>query len=358
MAPSYSTSFDYDSNRRLEAREDARSSEAGTIAIDVRFKRALENLDFTIEPRYVFRRYSDSRYGNGDDRSVYGAFNWNTETTTLNVTASYWDQSTLVTEQFETGIVSGNTHRRLTQAQASWTWAQTERRALVAQISDSDTHYYGQDADRLPGYKYPSGSLGERFNFSERGSFTLSAYGSKLLSDSPGNSSHSLGVQGEVVYAFSERTNLDANLGRSRRNLAGSSSSGTDASITFSHSFPSSRVQLVYTRNLVPYGNGFLAQREQYTATFTHSWSEAVDTTLSVFRIKNNETAVLLRIDRRSYDNATASINWRPTPTWAVSAQVSGVKTQTPQVFDEQTVKGYRGSIGLSWIPLPTVRSW
>ena len=148
ITPTYSSSVDYDSNRRLLTRGSA--SEAGVLTVDMRFDRALENFDFSLEPRYAFRRYSDSSLGNGDDRSIYGAINWNGEKSTLNVTASYWDQSTLATEVLETGIVTGDTHRRLAQAAATWNWNQTERRTLVAQLSDMDVSYYGQSAALLP----------------------------------------------------------------------------------------------------------------------------------------------------------------------------------------------------------------
>jgi hypothetical protein len=355
MAPSYSSTIDYDSNRRLE--HDGTGSEAGVLAIDLRLKRALENLDFTIEPRYAFRRFSDSSLGNGDDRSIFSAFNFNRETSTLNVTASYWDQSTLVTEQLETGIVAGDTHRRMAQASAAWTWSQTERRALVTQVSDMDVSYYGEEASRLPGYKYPAGSIGERFIFSDRGSFTVSSYGSLLQSDTAGNSSHSLGIEGEVVYAFSELTNLDATVGQSERNLSGSNSRGTDASVALNHAMLLNRVTLSYTRSLVPYGNGFLAERQQYGASLTHSWTETVDGTLSALRVQNNETTVLLRLDRRSYDSVSASLNWRPTPTWSLATQLSGIWTQTPDLV-AQSVRGWHGAITLSWTPLPSTRSW
>jgi hypothetical protein len=354
ITPAYSSSVDYDSNRRLQRQ--GSGSEAGVLAVDMRFDRALENFDFSLEPHYAFRRYSDSSLGNGDDRSIFGAINWNREKSTLNVTASYLDQSTLVTELLETGIVTGDTHRRLAQAAASWNWNQTERRTLVTQLSDMDVSYYGQSTALLPGYRYPSGSLGERFAFSERGSFTLSAYGSILQSDTRGNSSHTEGVQGEVIYTFSELTNLDASVGESSRNLAGASSYGTDASVSLTHAMLLGKASLGYTRSLVPYGFGFLVERQQFTAAVTRSFTETVASTLSFMRIQNNETAVLLRIDRRSYDSVSLSLNWRPTPTLSVGGEIDGIRTQLPDLAGEP-VKGWRSSITVTWSPLPWSRS-
>jgi hypothetical protein len=355
ITPSYSASVDYDNNRRLLT--DNKGSDAGVLTADMLFKHALEDVSFSLEPRYAFRRYSDSSLGNGDDRSIYGAFKWDRETSSLNLTASYWDQSTLVTELLETGIVSGNTHKRLGQAGATGTWGQTELRSLIAQLNYMDVKYHGESAHLLPGYRYPSGTIGERFVLNERGSFTVSAYGSLLESDTKGNSSHSVGLQAEVIYSFSERTNLDASLGESSRVLAGASSHGTDAAISLIHSMVLGQASLSYTRSLVPYGFGFLVERQQVTAAITRPLTPTLSSTLTFFRIQNNETAVLLHLDRRSYDSLALSLNWRPAETWSLGGQIEGIRTQLPDLSGDG-VKAWRCSLSMTWTPFPKSRSW
>jgi hypothetical protein len=355
ITPSYSASADYDSNRRLAA--EAKGTGATVLAVDLRFKRALEDLEFTIEPRYALRRFTDSTLGNGDDRSVDTGMSYIGEHSTANLTASYWDQSTLITELLETGLVSANTHRRTAQGGASWNWNLTERRTLITQLSYMDVSYHGQYASSLPGFRYTSGVLGERFSLSERGSFTLSAYGSKLQSDTQGNSSHSEGIQAEIIYALSERTNLDASIGESRRVLSGQSSHGTDASFSLNHSLLLSRVSLGYTRSLVPYGSGFLVQREQFTATVSHQLTPYLDSYLSFLRIQNNETAVLLRVDRPNYNTLAAGLNWHPAETWSVGGRIEGVRTQLFGLAG-QTVSGWRSYLNVTWSPFPKSRSW
>jgi hypothetical protein len=356
ISPIYSASVDYDNNRRLEV-WGGKGTDAAVVAIDVTFKRALEDLEFTIEPRYAFRRYTDPSLGNGDDRTLNAGMIWARELSVLNLTASYWDQSTLITEELETGRVSGDTHRRNAQAGANWTWNQTERRSLLVQLNYADVSYYGQAAELFPGYRNSSGTLGERFAFSERGSFTVSAYGSIFSSSIAGNNSHLLGLQGEVIYAFSEKNNVDVSLGESKRVISGESSNGTDVSASANHSFFRDKISLVYTRSLVPYGSGFLVQRQQYTATLTHPWNEYLDTNLSFVRVQNNETAVLLRIDRRSYESLSASLNWRPTETWSVDARLEGVHSVLADIAGD-TANSWRSSITLTWRPLPKTRSW
>lgn len=354
ITPVYSASVDYDSNRRLAA--DTQDSEATVLTADLTFKRALEDWNFSIEPRYSFRRYSDSSLGNGDDRSVYAALNRLTETYSLNLTASYWNQSTLLTELLETGIFSDNTHRRQGQAGANWIWTQTELRQLVAQINFMDVSYYGEGEALLPGYRYPSASLGERFNFSERGSFTVSAFGSKIDSDSAGNSSHEIGFQGELIYAFSEATRLDALLGESSRVLAGASSNGTDASISLVHDLTIGSASIAYTRSLVPYGNGFLVERQQVTAALTYPLAPYLDGNLSLVYVDNNRTTVELDLDRPSYDIAVAGLTWHGGETWAVGAQIQGLRTQTPGLTNVP-VNEWRTSVSVTWYPHQWTRS-
>jgi hypothetical protein len=355
VTQNYSSSVDYSSNRRLDVQ--GKGSAAAVLAIDLLFKRALEDIQFTLEPRYSLRRFTDSTLGNGDDRSINAGLNWTREQSMLNLTASYWDQSTLTTELLETGILSADTHRRMAQAGATWNWNQTEQRSLIAQLSYMDVRYSGQSAALLPGYRYPSATLGERFAFSERGSFTVSTYGSILSSDTPGNSSHELGLQAEVIYTLSERTHLDVSLGESSRVLSGQRSTGTDASVSVDHSLYLGRLIFGYSRSLVPYGSGFLVERQQFTATLIHPVTEYLESSLALLRVQNNETAVLLRLDRRNYDSVVVGLNWHPTATWTLSASVEGLQSQLADAAGE-SVKSWHTAVTATWVPLPTSRSW
>jgi hypothetical protein len=356
ITPLYSSSVDYDSNRILQA--EGKSSGATTLAVDLRLKRALEDLTFIVEPHYALRRFTDSSLGNGDDRSVSVGMNWIRERSTLNLTASYFDQSTLVTEVLETGIVSGDTHRRLVQAGAGWNWSQTERRALIVQVNYLDVDYHGRSSSQLAGYRYPSGSIGEQLTFSERGSLTLSAFGSRLESGTQGNSSSlEEGLQVGMTYLWSEQTSIDASLGKSRRVLTGQSSTGTDASIALDHSLSFGKLSFSYKRSLVPYGVGFLVEQQQFVGTFSRSWSPYLDSSVSFYRIEKSENAVLLNLDRRNYDSLAARLNWHPAQTWSVGATLEGVRTHTADLAGE-VVQKWRSSVSFTWSPFPKSRSW
>lgn len=361
VTPVYSSSVDYDNNRRLAA--DARGTGSAILSADLRFKRALEDLEIAIEPRYTWRRYTDSSLGNGDERGITTSIAQSYERSILQATASYSDQSTLTSELLETGIVSVNSHRRQTQTSGTWSWAQTERRQLITQLSYVDVSYYGLDRAQLPGFRYPSGSVGERFFFSENGSITVSAFGSELSSDARGGSNHEYGLQAQLIYFLSERTHFDGSIGESARLLAGDSSHGTDASISLTRDMTRGSLALNYTRSLVPYGTGFLVERQQTTASGSYQVTPYLSASIALLHIQNNDTAVRLGLDRRSINSVSTGLTWRPSETWSIGLQVAGIRTQTPVILPdltvgEKSVNEWRSAVTLTWSPLPRANSW
>jgi hypothetical protein len=139
--------------------------------------------------------------------------------------------------------------------------------------------------------------------------------------------------------------------------LAGKSSHGTDAAVALTHQMTLGRFSLSYTRSLVPYGSGFLAERQLYGASITRPLSYRLEGNVSLLRAQNNEIAVLLGLDRRSYDTVTAGLNWHPAETWTLATQIGAARTQAPGL-SSQTVHQWRGAVTLTWSPFPRARSW
>ena len=357
ISPTYSWSVDHDSNRRLEV--DPTGSEAAQVIVDLRFRRALEDTTISLEPKYTLRRFSAANLGNGDDRSVSAEVDRTWERSQFGLAASIFDQSTLTTELLETGILRADTHQRLAQASGSWNWSLSERRQLFAQLSYVDASYHGGVHNLLPGYRYSSGSVGELFVFAESGSLSVSAFGSALSSDAAGNSSHEIGLQAQLTYALSERSHLVSSVGRSERLLSGARSQGTDISVSLTHDLALGTLALSYSRNLVPYGVGFLVQRQQLALSGTRHLTSFLDTTLSLVRVRNDELTVLLNIDRRSYDSLAAGLNWQPLETWSLGLQLAAIRTQASGFFGaSENVNEWRSALTLTWTPRPHTRSW
>jgi hypothetical protein len=217
------------------------------------------------------------------------------------------------------------------------------------QLAYSDVSYTGQSNFALPGYRYPSASLGERFNLSERSTLSVSAFGDALSSDRAGNSSHEAGVQVAFNYSSSERTVLDASIGESRRSLAGVQGYGTVGALSITHKLSLGTVAASYTRSLVPYGTGFLVQRQAINASVTRSLTPHVDADVSVFRIQNNQSAAALGLDRLRFDTAGVGLNWQLGETWTLRSQLTASRSQP--IRSTETVHQWAVALIMTWKP-------
>jgi hypothetical protein len=249
--------------------------------------------------------------------------------------------------------------------------ARTEEHVFFSQLSYMGSNYSGPVNIQLllPGYRYESAALGERFILSEHLTISASAFGDILHSDRAGGSSHEAGGQLELSYTRSERYNFDLQVGESRRVLSdeigidaggnpvfrGSASFGTNVSATGTRNFQLGSVSFNYTRSLVPYGNGFLVQRQLATATARCSLSPYLDADLTVTRIENNDSTVRLRLDRRFYDNAGAGLSWKMSESWLLRAE--GSTSWAPPIGSSHTVHEWRAGLTVTWKPTTLVMS-
>src|SRR6185312_16500630 len=162
LQPTFSWELDYDSSRSLVP--NAPGSEEAVLSADLVLQRSLENSRLMLEPHFDVRRFSDSIWGPGDDRSLTGAFSWGGDRIQLALNGSIANQNTLTTELLETGITDTNSRRRSATASGELDLAKTEQHLFYAQASYLDSSYSGPAATQalLPGYRYESAAAGER----------------------------------------------------------------------------------------------------------------------------------------------------------------------------------------------------
>ena len=355
MQPILSWETDYDSNRALQP--GLQGSEQAVLSADLQLQRSVENMQMTLDPHFDLRRFSDSRWGPGDDRSLTGGFSWTGARSQLNLSGSVANQNTLTTELIETGIVDTNSRRRATTANGELDLARTETHLFFMQVGYLNSSYSGpvNIQELLPGYRYLSAALGERFMLSDHFTLSASAFGDTLHSERAGSSSHEEGGQFEINYAHSERLSFDVQLGESKRVLYGSSSSGTNVVASATRNFELSSVSLGYSRSLVPYGNGFLVVRQQVTLSLKHSLTPYLSAELDALRVDNNEATVRLGVDRRFYDNFVASLSWKLGETWTLRSEAS--TSWSPPIGYPHTEHGWRAGLTMTWQPLQTIMS-
>jgi hypothetical protein len=363
VQPIFSMQTDYDSDRNLS--EGTSGSEEAVLYGDLKLQRAVESTQILLEPRFDLRRYSEDIWQPGSDVSLNGTFTWTGERVKLSLTGFIASQTTLTTEVLETGIIAADARRRSSQASGEWDWYQNERYAAFVQVAYQSSKYSGDALleYELPGYRYPSASVGEKMTVTDHTSVVASLFGDALTSERQGNSSHEAGVQLEVIHQFSERISLDAAVGESRRSLSGQRGSGTNAIVNLSRTYERGSFTLNYTRSLIPYGTGFLVQRQQFSAILVRSLTPTLDLNLTVMRVKNNASAVRLGIDRPYYDNGVLGLSWRMGESWTLQPQVSTnwtnpvEFTSTGATINPATVHEWRAQVSLVWQPLAASKS-
>lgn len=368
LQPLFSWDLDYDSSRFYRATDP--SSEQAVLTADLQLTRSLENMRLMLEPHFEVHRFSDPMWGPGDDRSLAGTFSWSSERSQVTLNASIANQNALSTELLETGIVYTNTRRRLGTASIEFDTARTEEHLFFTQMAYTGSSYSGlvDIRELLPGYRYESAAIGERFILSEHLTLSASAFGDILHSDRTGGSSHEVGGQVELSYTHSERYNFDVQLGESRRVLSdevglgangpifrGAASNGTNVSATVTRNFELGSFAINYTRSLVPYGNGFLVERQLASMSAKRSLSPYLDCDLSVMRIQNNDATVRLDLDRRFYDNLVGGLNWKLTEAWTLRSEAA--TSWAPPVGSTHTTHEWRAALITTWKPTASMIS-
>ena len=364
MQPIFSIQTDYDSARSLAP--DTQGSEEAVLYGDLKLQRAIESTQIYLEPKFDIRRYSDSIWGPGTDRSLNAGIAWIGEVMKVNLTGFIANQTTLTTELAETGIFNADTRRKSEQVNGEWDWSHTERTQTYLQVGYIGASYSGTPliSLELPGYRYPNAAFGERFFLNEHMTVSVSAFGDALTSEQEGNSSHEAGGQVEFLDQLSEKNSLDVSVGESKRYLYGERGSGTNGAVNLTHTFERGSFTLGFVRSLVPYGTGILVQREQFTATLVRPLTPTLDLTLSLLRVQNNATTVRLGLDRPYYDNGTLGLNWKMGESWTLQPQVSTAWSRpiaplgsTDFGTYDVTVREWRAQVTLVWQPLPDSKS-
>jgi hypothetical protein len=363
VQPIFTVATDYDSNRNLAP--GTQGSEEAVLYGDLKLQRAIENTQIVLEPKFDLRRYSDSIWGPGNDRSLNTGLVWTDERVKVSLTGFIANQSTLTTETLESGVITGNTRRRTEQASGEWDWSQNERRQSFLQLGYMGSSYSGSPLVELelPGYRYPSASLGERFFLSERLTLSVSAFGDALTSARRGNSSHEEGAQVEFIDQYTEANSFDISVSQSKRSLSGQAGSGTNGSVTLTHLLERGSASLSYVRSLVPYGTGILVERQQIVASAVRPLTPELDANFTVLRIKNNASTVRLGLDRPYYNNAALGLSWKMGESWTLQPQVSAALTKPIAPLgntapdDSRTVLEWRAQLSLVWQPLPDKKS-
>ena len=348
-APILSWTMDHASNRSLTAQ--AVPGEGAFLNLDAFLKRSTPTLELNMQPSVSLQRFTDASGSDTVNRSLNLSGAWAHERSAFNLSASYSDLSTLLTELTTTGIIQGNTRQRFASATASWQLQQSESRQLAVTLSDSDARYVGQQANLLPGYQYPSASLAERFKLSDRTSFTVSGSVGELKSRVGGNvRDEELSVT--LEHSFSERFSGLAAFGRNDRSAAGRNH-GYVGQFLLRRTDERNQWRLSYQRSVSPTGLGVLVQRDDASFSVSRQLAEKLNGDLSIGTARDNESlsASLLNQARR-FESAQTGLNWTSGEASTVGIHAGYTRAIANSQALVPAAHGWQAGVTYTWKPL------
>lgn len=351
VSPVFSWTADMRSNRTLTP--DAADSQAIGAGLDLEIARRSETSEFTLVPHYTLQRFSGDSFPDIDDQRLDAALNYSFEHAALSLGAQYANESTLTSELAETGVVLANARRRTDAASAAWRLFQSEDRRLDVSGSFQKIDYTGEHAGQLFGYRYGSLSATENFTMSPRVVVSVTGYGTQLESPERGSDSREQGASFGVNFAWSERTQLSATLGKSRRDIEGDKSTGTIGSFNVTRKAETREYSLDLSHSLVPMGTGVLTERDSAQLSLTQDLRPRLRALVRAGYARNREAGFGYTFDSRSYQYADLEFRWQLAETW-FSSLVTGYASA--RALDTQgSIGGWNVVLRMSWAPVKRV---
>lgn len=356
IAPTMSWTVDHSSNRYLVV--NSPPGEGAFVTLDALMSRTTDALELDMHPSIGVQRFSNNSASDTVNRSLTLGSTWNRESSKWIVGGTYSELSTLTTELASTGIVQGNTRQRQETGSVSWQWDQSENRHFTATGAYNDTAYIGEQAFLLPGYRYPTASLAERFTLSDVNAITVSASGGDLRSG--GSISASPNTQDEQLtlsldHSFSERFTLFVSAGVNDRSSSGRKA-GYVGEFLLKRLDERNQWKLEVSRTVDASGFGVLSQHTAGSVSFTRDLAYPLSAGLSLTasQDKQDVTSGPLLEQTRTYEAADATLNWLSGETSTVSLGTGYARATISSEPPTPLGHGWHASITYRWTPRPT----
>jgi hypothetical protein len=345
--PTFALAADADSNRRLRAEE--RPSESGTLGATLAVVRATEISQLAFLPRVSLARYSGEDALDSDDYGADAYWRRSGERTSVDLRAGWSDDSTLTTELGETGLVEGNTRRRLTSASASFTQFLGLRHLLQGQLSASDIDYQQTQGTGLVGYRYPAASLQYAYTLSPRFDATLSANRARLDAPEVNLRSDTTGAQLGFRFRVTERLNFELRAGESRTEARGRQDRERSFSSSLSWAGELSDFEVSLSREVQPSGRGVLVNADDLRLSWSRDMGERWKLN-GALRVSRRDDSLLTISNDYYFGAALLGLSRQLDENWTLGL-AAGYSRQDYELA-AQAADAQRFGISLSWRPL------
>lgn len=347
LSPQFSGDADSQSNRTLHA--GTPSSQSFSAGMDLGLERLAETSAFNFLGHYDLRRYTDDVVPDTDNSRVVATLRFDGERDRLQFGAVYADESTLTTELAESGVIHADAARITRGANAAWTFLQTSALSLDTSANFQQIDYTGGYQGELNGYQYAALSAGESYRFSPRVALSFTAFGSALDSTGAGSESRELGASVGVNFAWTEQLNLALQVGASRRDLDGESSSGGTGNFSLTWLGETREFGLNYAQSLQPFATGVLTERETAEMNFTQRFDSRLSSLTRLGFARNEDAGFGTTFDSRNYRYLETELRWQITEGWHAGLQ-AGYASAT-DLGAPDSVGGWSLIVRSGWTP-------
>jgi hypothetical protein len=205
----------------------------------------------------------------------------------------------------------------------------------------------------LFGYRYGAYSVGENIAFSPRIAVSLSAFGNRLESPERGSESQEAGLSFGVSFAWTERTNMQATYGRSRRDIAGARSLGTTGTFALTHQDETRDFSLELSHSLVPFGTGVLTERNNAEFAIAENLNSRWRGVGRAGYSSNKDAGFGFIFDSRTFRYVNAELRWQVVETWFTSL-VAGYASAS-DIGAAESIGGWSLALRTGWTPAKRV---
>jgi len=352
VQPTVQWYFDHDSNRLL-APINVEANDAAWLTIDAVFKRATETGEIDAHPEVQIQRFSSGSALDSNNGSLQLSAMNKGEIFSYNASAGYSDNSTLVSELANSGIIDASARQEAATGSVGVTDQFTELQRASVQATYADVKYPNGEPVGLIGYRDPGISTTYSYALSPQTTLSAIASGSRVTAPDLGFASRDAGARLAWAYILTPTTNVSASAGITRTRIASEEVSGSVWAMQGTHNSELALWSFSFTRDIVPSGLGLLIRRDELDLSVLRNIAARLDATLSVLAAHNSDLLTSFTSDNRRYLTGSAGFNWHASSQWVLSFTVQASEARVPtQIERLQLATGWQTVLSLQWTPL------
>jgi hypothetical protein len=357
IQPTVQWYVDHDSNRLLQPINEE-ADNAAWLTIDAVLKRATETGEVDAHPEIQIQHFS----GNSELDSTNGSLQLSGmhkgEIFSYNASAAYSDNSTLVSELANSGIIGASARQEAANGSVGVTDQFTELQRVGLQATYANVKYPNGEPIGLIGYRDPGISASYAYALSEQTTLSAIAFGSWLTAPDIDLGSRDAGARVAWSRMLTPITNVSASVGVSRTYIGSQEMNGSVWTVQGTHNSELAQWSFSLTRDVVPSGLGRLIRRDELDLSVVRNIAPRLDATLSILAARNSDLVASFTGDDRRYLTGSAGFNWHASSQWVLSFTLQASEARVPSEIERlQLATGWQTVMTLTWTPQPWTRS-